>query len=202
MRSQVFPQMSSDTRVMPVPGGKLNQYGRESFYGPYGYARQDVGKPYQTRPATTRPLQPQERRERVLADRNEAFDKANQFHQDRINAAQNLPTPTRSFSQGGPEFNPFQPVGIRNFSLDDPRVRADMRGNSQENEEPLFPQVPEEEQQARLERMAREAVLRDGTFSWDKDPEDMHPQTRSIYEAMVRDMMQRHIDANNLPMRT
>ena len=182
MRSQVFPQMSSDTRVMEVPGGKLRADGYQSFYGPYGYAVQDVGEPYETRPATTRMLMPHERRERILADRDEAYDKANQFHQDRIRAMRNLPGVPSSFSQGGPEFNPFQPVNINNFSLDDPRIQQFMAGPDNASDETMFlspaqrERNEEEARRAAIEQMARDAV-RQGPFSasYDQDPATMHP---------------------------
>lgn len=215
MRSQVFPQMSSATRLMPVPGGKLDMYGRESFYGPYGHAHQDVGEPYETRPAKTRLLMPHERRERILADRDEAYDKANQFHQDRIRGMRNLPGASGSFSQGGADYNPFQPVSINNFSLDDPRVQQAMATNpvfgAYLREEPetmyLSPAQRqynhEQARRAALEEMARDAV-RQGPFSasYDRDPATMDPQTRSLFDAETRNMVDLHEQSRGLPLQT
>ena len=65
-----------------------------------------VGRPYTPPP---RRLAPFERTERILADRNQAIDGANQFHQDRIDAQRNLPTPGAT-QMGEPEDrveNPF-----------------------------------------------------------------------------------------------
>ena len=214
MRSQVFPQMSSNTRVMRVPGGKLNQFGRESFHN-HGYARQDVGEPYETRPAKTRLLMPHERRERILADRDEAYDKANQFHQDRIDAMRNLPGASGSFSQGGADYNPFRPaVEDGDFSYDDPRIQQiinDPRSYFADNFEPrtmfLSPAQREyDEEQARraaLEEMARNAV-RQGPFSasYDRDPATMHPQTQSLFDAETRNMVDLHEQSRNLPLQT
>ena len=193
MRSQVFPQMGSLSRIERVPGGKFDRFGL-----PYreGYAMQDYGEPYQTRPATTRLLMPHERRERILADRDQAMERANQFHQDRIRGMQNLPDPSASFSQGGPEFNPFQPVNISNFSLDDPRIRQFMVDDvSEENEE--------QSRQAALAEMARNAV-RQGAFSasYDRDPATMDPQTRSLFDAETQNMVDLHEQSRGLPLQT
>jgi len=110
IQSQVFPQMSSRTKIMMVPGGKLNSLGEETGYG--GHSLQDVDEPFETSPAKTRLLMPDEQQERILADRDQAIRRANQFHQDRIDAMKVLPDVDNSFSQGGPEFNPFQPPKI------------------------------------------------------------------------------------------
>ena len=193
MRSQVFPQMSSNTRVMKVPGGKLNQFGRESFYN-HGYARQDVGEPYQTRPATTRLLMPHERRERILADRDQAMERANQFHQDRIDAMKVLPDPSASFSQGGPEFNPFQPVNNSNFSLDDPRNRQFTVDDVSEKNE-------EQSRQERIKQIAMDAV-RQGSLGYYQNPADMDEQTRSLFDAEVRNRVDASEQSYALPMRT
>lgn len=199
MRSQVFPQMSSNTRVMKVPGGMLNQFGRESFYN-HGYARQDVGEPYETRPAKTRLLMPHERRERILADRDQAIERANQFHQDRIDAMRNLPGASGSFSQGGADYNPFQPVNINNFNLDDPRVQQAM-ANEEEARQAMVDE--EEARQAALAEMARNAV-RQGVFSasYDRDPATMDPQTRSLFDAETQNMVDLHEQSRGLPLQT
>mgnify|MGYP003142972292 CR=1 FL=1 len=183
MRSQVFPEMSSDTRMFSqFPGGMG------------AIRRRDVGKPFQTRPATTRTLLPHERRERILADRDQAMERANQFHQDRIDAMKVLPDPSASFSQGGPEFNPFQPVNISNFSLDDPRIRQFMVDDvSEENEE--------QSRQERLEQMAMDAV-RQGSAGYYQNPADMDEQTRSLFDAEVRNRVGASEQSYALPMRT
>ena len=191
MRSQVFPQMGSLSRMEKVPGGKLDRFG---FPFREGYAMQDYGEPYQTRPATTRLLMPHERRERILADRDQAMERANQFHQDRIDAMKVLPDPSASFSQGGPEFNPFQPVNISNFSLDDPRIRQFMVDDvSEENEE--------QSRQERIKQMAMDAV-RQGSAGYYQNPADMDEQTRSLFDAEVRNRVGASEQSYALPMRT
>lgn len=193
MRSQVFPEMSSDARMFhQYPGGMGSIKTR------------DVGKPYETRPATTRMLMPHERRERILADRDEAYDKANQFHQDRIRGMQNLPGASGSFSQGGADYNPFQPVNIDNFSYDDPRVQHALNYRDTMFLSP--PQRRDDQEEARremLEQMARDAV-RQGQFSasYDRDPATMDPQTRSLFDAETQNMVDLHEQSRALPMQT
>lgn len=187
IQSQVFPEMSSRTKFMSVPGGKLGHTGQKSRYG--GYSLQDVGVPFEVSPATTRLLMPHEQEERTVADRNQAMERANQFHQDRIDAMQNLPEPTTSFSQGGPDFNPFQPVDSNN--LDDPR-----------NEQNPFhsPSLSEQAKRERIEQIARDAVLQHPLFRFD-NPENMDSQGQSLFNASVRNMIGLLEQSHALPMR-
>lgn len=169
--------------------------------------------PVDGRPATTRMLMPHERRERILADRDQAMERANQFHQDRIRAMRNLPGASSSFSQGGADYNPFQPVNINNFSLDDPRVQQAMGSRASDfadaSNETMFlspAQRQHDEEQARraaLEQMARDAV-RQGQFSasYDRDPATMDPQTQSLFDAETQNMVDLHEQSRALPMQT
>jgi len=166
--------------------------------------------PVDRRPATTRMLMPHERRERILADRDQAMERANQFHQDRIRGMRNLPGASSSFSQGGADYNPFQPVNINNFSLDDPRVQQAMAGDfADASDETMFlspaqrGRDEEEARRAALEQMARDAV-RQGQFSasYDRDPATMDPQTRSLFDAETQNMVDLHEQSRGLPLQT
>lgn len=143
-----------------------------------------VGK----QPATTRMMMPHERQERILADRDQAMERANQFHQDRIDAMKVLPEPTTSFSQGGPDFNPFKPVGRENT----------MRLSPPQREYNI-----EQVRLKRLKEMARDAV-RQGQFSasYDQNPATMDALTRSMFDVDTQRMMDLHEQSRKLPMQT
>lgn len=134
-RSVMFPQMRSPTA--PVRRHRvLHRLYDKPFlgnYGPYnrllydGQQRSLYGRPYEITDLDDqegplhevrfqhqrkgRNLTPDERLVRVTADRNQAIDRANQFHQDRIDAMQNLPVPGSFSRPPNPDFNPFTVTG-------------------------------------------------------------------------------------------
>ena len=131
-RSVMFPQMRSPTKIVEnrqlgIDGLPIHTLGRHKGYwthfGPKSkgyftpYHEQDQEGPlHEVRfqhQRKGRNLTPDERAIRNTEDRNQAIDRANQFHQDRIDAMQNLPSPgPGSFSQPpNPDFNPFTVSG-------------------------------------------------------------------------------------------
>ncbi len=131
-RSVMFPQMRSPTvivenRQVGRDGLPLHTLGRNRASGGYSqmdpkykglftpYHEQDLPGPlHEVRfqhQRKGRNLTPDERLVRVTADRNQAIDRANQFHQDRIDAMQNLPEPGSFSRPPNPDFNPFTMSG-------------------------------------------------------------------------------------------
>jgi hypothetical protein len=134
-RSVIFPQMRSPTkwatknrvmhRLYDKPRlGRYSDFNRLRYdgrnperYGQYLPIRAEDDQPgplHEVRfqhQRKGRNLTADERAIRNLEDRNQAIDRANQFHQDRIDAMQNLPEP-RGFSRPpNPDFNPFTMSG-------------------------------------------------------------------------------------------
>lgn len=127
-RSVMFPQMRSPTAIvenrqvgrggLPLPtlgkvGGRFVQMDPKTkgLFTPY-HEQDQEGPLHEVRfqhQRKGRNLTPDERLIRVTADRNQAIDRANQFHQDRIDAMQNLPEPGSFSRPPNPDFNPFRP---------------------------------------------------------------------------------------------
>tara|TARA_A100000172_G_C3041160_1_gene110533 strand:- start:1952 stop:2413 length:462 start_codon:yes stop_codon:yes gene_type:complete len=129
-RSAMFPQMRSPTetvvnRQVGRDGLPLHTLGRhkggfsqmhpksKGFFTPY-HEQDQEGPLHEVRfqhQRKGRNLTPDERLVRVTADRDQAVDRANQFHQDRIDAMQNLPEPGSFSRPPNPNFNPFTVFG-------------------------------------------------------------------------------------------
>ena len=129
-RSVMFPQMRSPTETVVNQqvgrdGLPLHTLGRykggfsqmnpksKGFFTPY-HEQDQEGPLHEVRfqhQRKGRNLTPEERLVRVTADRNQAIDRANQFHQDRIDAMQNLPEPGSFSRPPNPDFNPFTVTG-------------------------------------------------------------------------------------------
>jgi len=117
-RSVMFPQMRSPTET--VVNRQLGRDGyplhtpeemmNRGYFIPY-HEQDREGPLHEERfqhQRKGRNLTPDEQLIRVTADRNEAIDRANQYHQERIDAMQNLSEPSSSSQPSGPVFNPFQ----------------------------------------------------------------------------------------------